>query len=153
LIGHTTIVVGDHYSSGDDICNTKVDVHHRDAQEVSMAQTGLGPQLREMRDRRGRSLSDVATEAEISPAYLQKLEAGGVKQPSPNILHKLAKALKVDYAELMRLAGYVTPGDSRATKRRNELTYALSSEPLSEEEAKELARYLDWYREGKKRDG
>jgi transcriptional regulator with XRE-family HTH domain len=118
-----------------------------------MAQTGLGPRLREVRDRRGRSLSDVATEAEISPAYLQKLEAGGVKQPSPNILHKLAKALKVDYGELMRLAGYVTPGDSRVKKRRNELTYALSSEPLTDEEAQELQRYLDWYREGKKRDG
>ncbi len=118
-----------------------------------MAQAELGPQLREMRDRRGRSLSDVATEAEISPAYLQKLEAGGVKQPSPNILYKLANALKVQYAELMRLAGYVTPTDSRAKKRKNELTYALSSEPLTDEEARELARYLEWYREGKKRDG
>jgi transcriptional regulator with XRE-family HTH domain len=118
-----------------------------------MAQTGLGPQLRKMRDRRGRSLSDVATEAEISPAYLQKLEAGGVKQPSPNILYKLAKALKVEYAELMRLAGYVTPSNPRAKKRRNELTYALSSETLTDEEAQELARYLVWYREGKERDG
>jgi transcriptional regulator with XRE-family HTH domain len=149
----STIVVELYYSRALPICNTKVDVHHRDVQEVSMAQTELGPQLREMRDRRGRSLSDVASEAEMSPAYLQKLEAGGVKQPSPNILYTLAKALKVEYAELMRLAGYVTPSDSRAKKRKNELTYALSSEPLTDEEAKELARYLDWYREGKKRDG
>ncbi len=117
-----------------------------------MAQKELGPRLREVRDRRDRSLSDVAGEAEISSAYLQKLEAGGVKQPSPNILYKLAKALKVDYAELMRLAGYVAPKDSRAKKRPNELTYALSSEPLTDDEAGELARYLDWYRDRKKRD-
>lgn len=117
-----------------------------------MAQTELGPQLRETRERRRRSLADVATEAEISPAYLQKLEAGGVKQPSPNILYSLAKALKIEYPELMRLAGYVVPADSRAKKRRNELTYALSSEPLSDEEAQELARYLQWYREGKQRE-
>ncbi len=118
-----------------------------------MAEKALGPRLREVRDRRDRSLADVAGEAEISSAYLQKLEAGGVKQPSPNILYKLAKVLEVDYAELMRLAGYVTPTDSRAKKRRNELTYALSSEPLTNEEAQELARYLDWYRDRKKRDG
>lgn len=117
-----------------------------------MAQKELGPRLREVRDRRGRSLSDVAGEAEISSAYLQKLEAGGVKQPSPNILYALAKALKVEYAELMRLAGYVTPRDSRAKKRTNELTYALSSEPLTDDEASQLAQYLDWYRDRKKRD-
>jgi transcriptional regulator with XRE-family HTH domain len=120
--------------------------------EVSMAQKELGPRLREVRDRRDRSLSDVAGEAEISSAYLQKLEAGGVKQPSPNILYALAKALKVEYAELMRLAGYVTPRDSRAKKRTNELTYALSSEPLTDDEASQLAQYLDWYRDRKKRD-
>ncbi len=118
-----------------------------------MAKTELGVQLREMRDRRKQSLSAVASEAEISPAYLQKLEAGGVRQPSPNILHKVAKALDVDYAELMRLAGYVTPSDSRSKNHRNELTYALSSEPLTDDEARELARYLDWYREGKDREG
>jgi len=118
-----------------------------------MAAVELGQRLREVRDLRGRSLADVAAEAEISPAYLQKLEAGGVKQPSPNILFKLAGALELDYAELMRLAGYVAPVSSRTKKRRNELTYALSSEELSDEEAQELARYLDWYRDRRRRVG
>jgi hypothetical protein len=43
----------------------------------------------------------------------------------------------------MRLAGYVVPED-RAP--RNELRYALSSEELTDEEARELAEYLAWYR-------
>jgi transcriptional regulator with XRE-family HTH domain len=121
--------------------------------EEPMAPMELGQRLREVRDLRGRSLSDVASEAEISPAYLQKLEAGGVKQPSPNVLYKLAKALDLDYAELMRLAGYVAPPNARAKRRKNELTYALSSEPLTNDEAQELARYLDWYRDRRKRVG
>jgi transcriptional regulator with XRE-family HTH domain len=116
-----------------------------------MAAITLGQRLREVRVLRGRSLADVAADAGISPAYLQKLEAGGVKQPSPNVLQKLAKALELDYPELMRLAGYVAPAAGRGKKRRNELTYALSSEPLTDDEAEVLARYLDWYRHDKKK--
>jgi transcriptional regulator with XRE-family HTH domain len=100
------------------------------------------------RARRKRPLNAVAAQAEISTAYLQKLEAGMVKQPSPHVLHQLASALGVGYAELMRLAGYVVPdaGQRRGRRPRNELTYALSSEELTEDEAAALAEYLDWYR-------
>jgi transcriptional regulator with XRE-family HTH domain len=118
-----------------------------------MAPTELGQRLREVRDLRGRSLADVAAAAEISPAYLQKLESAGVKQPSPNVLYKLAEALDLDYPELMRLAGYVAPPTAQGAKRENELTYALSSEALTDDEAQELARYLDWYRDRKRRVG
>jgi transcriptional regulator with XRE-family HTH domain len=105
----------------------------------------LGDRLR--RARQNRSLTEVATAAGISTAYLQKLEAGAVRQPSPNVLHQLADALAISYADLMRLAGYVVPGERTSAKRpRNELRYALSSEELTAEEARELAEYLDWYR-------
>jgi HTH-type transcriptional regulator, competence development regulator len=113
----------------------------------------LGLRLRQVRELRRQPLSAVANHAEISTAYLQKLESGSVKQPSPNILYNVAKALDMDYAELMRLAGYVVPNDEESSgeRRRNELTHALSSEELSEEEAAELARYLDWYRSSRRK--
>jgi transcriptional regulator with XRE-family HTH domain len=107
----------------------------------------LGERLRRARKRR--SLTEVAAAAKISTAYLQKLEAGAVKQPSPNVLHQLADALPVSYAELMQLAGYVVPGERPSA--RNELRYALSSEELTDEEARELAEYLDWYRTRQRR--
>lgn len=107
----------------------------------------LGSRIRQARELREKSISVVAKEAGISTAYLQKLEVGDVRQPSPNILYKLSQALDIEYAELMRLAGYVVPNDrSIATRRRNELKHALSSEELTEEEADELAAYLQWYR-------
>ena len=59
--------------------------------------------------------------------------------------------LEIDYGELMRLAGYVVPnagGNSR--RRRNELTYAMSSEELTDDEAEVLAEYLSWYRSRKR---
>jgi len=115
--------------------------------ETTTAQQ-LGGRLRQVRDLKQQPLTAVAVAAGISPAYLQKLEAGGVKQPSPNVLLQLAKALGMDYGELMRLAGYVVPNDAlvASKRRRNELTHALSSEELTEEEANELAKYLEWYR-------
>ena len=126
-----------------------------------MAQNGEGPttspatlgaRLRQVRERKELSISVVAKKAEISTAYLQKLEVGDVQHPSPRVLHSLAGVLSVDYAELMRLAGYVVPNQATGRRRRNELTHALSSETLTEEEAEVLAEYLNWYRSrGRKR--
>ena len=114
-----------------------------------MAAGELGERLREIRALRGRSLRDVAQKTDISASYLQKLERGEVNSPSPNVLHALAKELKVPYSELMRLAGYVVPRGSRErTPMGNSvLAQALSSEDLTDEEAAELAKYLAWFRE------
>jgi len=109
-----------------------------------------------LRNARGKkSISAVAREAHISPAYLQKLESGEVRQPSPNHLFSLSEALGLDYGELMRLAGYIVPGDANSSshrKQRNELTHALRSETLTQVEAYELEKYLLWYRELRARE-
>lgn len=66
----------------------------------------LGPRLLDTRKQKKRSLKSVASEAGISPAYLQKLERGEVKAPSPHVLRSLGVGLDLSYAELMDLAGY-----------------------------------------------
>ena len=118
-----------------------------------MARSGTGPvntrmladRLRQRRESRRQSLGAVSTAADISTAYLQKLETAAVKSPSPRVLFGLAQALELGYPELMRLAGYVVPNED-ARKVRNRLTHAASSIDLSEEEGEELAKYLEWYR-------
>lgn len=108
----------------------------------------LGSRLR--RARGERSLASVAGPAQITAAYLQKLERDLVKQPSPNILYALSEELELPYDELMESAGYVVPrGDAERVKEDNVLTYALSSEKLTDEEAAQLLEYLDWYRHRK----
>ena len=110
----------------------------------------LGNRLRQARELKQLSISVVAKEADISTAYLQKLEVGDVKNPSPKMLFQLSEALEIDYSELMRLAGYVVPSSGASSKRRrNELTYALNSVELTEDEAETLAEYLNWYRSRK----
>lgn len=113
-----------------------------------MAAEHLGDRLRQVRTMRGWSLRETAAKADISSAYLQKLERGQVNNPSPNVLYGLADKLNVPYSELMKLAGYVVPRDARGRKPLgpNVLAQALSSEDLTEEEAEELAKYLAWFR-------
>jgi HTH-type transcriptional regulator, competence development regulator len=108
----------------------------------------LGEQLRDVRRVREMSLKAVADAADISTAYLQKLERDEVKTPSPHILYRLAEVLRVPYPQLMALAGYVVPSTSgeQEGERQNLLAHALSSEDLTADEQRELARYLAWYR-------
>jgi transcriptional regulator with XRE-family HTH domain len=112
-----------------------------------MSPKQLGEQLQVVRKMRKLSLQGAATPAGISPAYLQKLERGEVKEPSPKVLYGLSEALEVPYDRLMGLAGYVVPGaDGQRSADTNVLGYALSSERLSEDESNALAEYLSWYR-------
>ena len=113
-----------------------------------MAEKALGEKLQGVRHVRGLSLKATSDPAGISPAYLQKLERGQVKSPSPRVLLGLSEVLDVPYTTLMQLAGYIVPnGDKEKVKPGNVLAYALSSEDITEEEASELARYLAFIRE------
>lgn len=111
--------------------------------------TTLGSELREVRALRDKSLKAVTDPAGISAAYLQKLERDEVRSPSPHVLYRLAEVLGVPYPRLMELAGYVVPRTEEGDEERpsqNLLAHALSSEELTEDEQREVARYLSWYR-------
>ncbi len=96
---------------------------------------GLAPRLIQARRQRSRSLKAVAAEAGISPAYLQKLESGRVKSPSPRVLASLAGALRLRYGELMALAGYEPPdpaGDGVAPPARGRVDRARIEKAVRE---------------------
>jgi transcriptional regulator with XRE-family HTH domain len=67
----------------------------------------LGTVLKAARGRRSMRL--VGEAAEISTAYVQKLERDQVETPSPNVLYRLAGVLDVPYSQLMQEAGFVVP--------------------------------------------
>jgi HTH-type transcriptional regulator, competence development regulator len=106
--------------------------------------TSTGATLRQARTVRGLSVLEAARAAAISPAYLSRLESDAVKKPSPHVLHRLSEALRVPYAELMRLSGYRLPGHpaERAIETVSEALFA----DLTDEERDELIEYLAWYR-------
>jgi transcriptional regulator with XRE-family HTH domain len=104
----------------------------------------IGRLLKRTRQVRARSASDVARAAGISAAYLSKLENDAVKKPSPPVLHQLSEALRVPYADLMRLSGYRLPDetDQPATATVSSALFA----DLTDDERDELIAYLAWYR-------
>jgi transcriptional regulator with XRE-family HTH domain len=134
----STIVYADYYRG------KSADVRRRESDHKMT----LGEQLREVRGIRDMTLKAVAEAADISTAYLQKLERDEVKTPSPHILYRLGEVLRVPYPQLMALAGYVVPStnEDRKQEPQNLLAHALSSQDLSDDEQRELARYLAWYR-------
>ncbi|MFM2069962.1 MAG: hypothetical protein RLZZ623_225 [Actinomycetota bacterium] len=103
---------------------------------------GLARELESARAANGRSLRDVAEQAGISAAYLQKLERAQVSEPSPKIILRLADALGLDYGRLMQLAGY-QPADPTSPKPANPLNARLATAELTGAEERAVAAFID----------
>jgi HTH-type transcriptional regulator, competence development regulator len=131
------------------------------SQEGDEVPRSLGEELHKVRQLRGMSLKAVAEPAGVSATYLQKLERGEVKSPSPHRLRRLADVLEVEYAALFALAGYSDSSDvSAAVARRGPglavpstakgslLRQAFQSEEhVTDEELEQLAQYLQFLRQ------
>jgi transcriptional regulator with XRE-family HTH domain len=65
--------------------------------------------LRRLRNARGLSQDDLAYEARVSRSYLSQIEKGTF-YASLKIVGRLAKALKVEPAELLKLPAKSAPG-------------------------------------------
>jgi transcriptional regulator with XRE-family HTH domain len=82
---------------------------------------------------------------QISNPYLNQIEKGKIRQPSPNILYTLAEIYQASYEQLMELAGYFNP-TSDASARHGKLA-TLSEMNLNEAEEQILAKYLQFLRD------
>lgn len=100
----------------------------------------LGRELSSARLAAKRSLRDIAGEAAISAAYLQKLERGHVDEPSPKILRRLAAVLRVEYRRLMELAGYDVP---RGRVPQDHLTTRFAGADLTAAEERAVAAFIN----------
>jgi transcriptional regulator with XRE-family HTH domain len=111
-----------------------------------MNNQSLGQGLKTARELRKLSQRQVEEATGISNAYLSQLENDKVKKPSPHFLHKLASLYDMPYELLMEAAGYI----KRAAKGSGPQSLAgaafYSQKNLSDEEAEELGRYLEFIR-------
>lgn len=109
----------------------------------------LGDKLRQYRSLKGLTLRDVERETKVSNAYLNQLEQGNIKEPSPHFLHKLANFYGVPYTNLLKLAGYLTLKEGAHAKKTAGVAFSLLKD-LTEEEEEELLKYLEFIRQKKK---
>ncbi len=67
----------------------------------NMSPRRLATVLKELRERRDMTQDDLSKRAKIARSYIALLEAGHKKNPSLDILRKLARALGVPVTELL----------------------------------------------------
>ena len=103
--------------------------------------------LRESRDRLGLTLREVEAKVGISNAYLSQLEGAKIKQPSPQVLHKLCTLYKCSYAAAMEMAGYPLPASQDAPANAR-FVARLGKTTQVEESA--LLEYLQFLRSRKR---
>lgn len=112
-----------------------------------VTQQTLGQLLRSARHAADLSLREVerATKGKLSNGHLSQLEAGDVKQPSPHHLYLLSAVLKLDYGQLLKLAGYVVPGESTPSSAEAAVLVAKTVD-FSAGELEELDNYIEYIR-------
>ena len=72
----------------------------------------LAERLAQLRHEQGLSLSEVARRAQVSKAYLSQLEHGDSKQPSFEVVARVATALGVSVSKLTGQAAVWEPGEA-----------------------------------------
>ena len=61
----------------------------------------ISQQIKKLREAHGLTQVELADKVGVAQAYVSALENGSRKNPSLDLLRKLAKALKIDVAELL----------------------------------------------------
>lgn len=101
----------------------------------------LGAFLQVRRTERGLTQRGLAKTIGIRPSSLARIEHGMVGQPKTRTLAAFAAALKIDYVDLLIMAGHPVPPRRRQRHRAVDLIG-----PVTEDEAAALRLYLDFLR-------
>ena len=115
--------------------------------------SALGQHLAAIRSDRKMSLRQVEelTNKAVSNAYLSQIENGKIQQPSPNILHELARVYKTSYEQLMEIGGYIVSKHAPNSAHGRAATFAALN--LTEAEETELLEYIKFKRSLKEKIG
>ncbi|MVP00391.1 helix-turn-helix domain-containing protein [Paenibacillus lutrae] len=76
-------------------------------EEYEGTEKDFGDILRELRERKGYTVNQLGIYSGVSAGLISKLENKKRGTPKPDTIEKLAKGLKMEYKDLMKLAGYV----------------------------------------------
>jgi HTH-type transcriptional regulator, competence development regulator len=113
-----------------------------------MAKKKLGDVLKEARKELGLSLREVERETDISNAHLSQVESGKIEKPDMALLYTLATLYRLDYRELLALAGY---GVAERGSGRERQRMSVAMRAMGELSAKEQNEVLGFMSEIRKR--
>lgn len=96
----------------------------------------FGDELKKIRESRGMTVNQLAMYSGVSSASISRYETGDRGIPKPPTLEKLSKGLKIDYNELMKIAGHLRGEDDAKKEAAEKLAEYLELD-LTNEEIKE----------------
>ncbi|WP_366160635.1 helix-turn-helix transcriptional regulator [Bacillus infantis] len=105
----------------------------------------FGEYIKKIRESKSLTLNQVALYSEISAAQLSRIETGKRGVPKPPTIQKIADALKVDYEDLMKVAGYIN--DHKPSKNDEVSDAFYQFEKLTKKEKEFLEKQLEIFRE------
>jgi transcriptional regulator with XRE-family HTH domain len=121
--------------------------------EIDAALAGVGPRVRQLRTRRGRTLTDLASETGISKSTLSRLESGQ-RKPSLELLLPIAYAFEVPLEELVAAPALGDPRIRlRPRERRGRVVIPLTEHPMGMHAWKVVIPPEDGPRELRTHDG
>lgn len=124
-----------------------------------MKASEFGKYIKQLRSARNLTIRQLQLYSGVSNSYLSQLENGKRGIPSPEILKKLSKGLKLPYEELMKEAGYLeddkTDNISEENKKSAEEIYddpnfqhaMRSAQGFSKENKKRVLEYIEMIEE------
>lgn len=80
----------------------------------------FGEYIKQLRESKNMTLNQVAMYSEISAAQLSRIETGKRGVPKPLTIEKIAQALRIDYTELMKVAGYLEDNSKEVKKKEKD---------------------------------
>ena len=106
----------------------------------------LGQYLAELRKGKGLTFRDLEERTGISNGYLNLLEHGRVKRPSPEVLFKLANFYGVPFSSLMAIAGHpIEEVERGSASRRDDVARALLND-LTKDELAQVRNFIGYLR-------
>lgn len=119
----------------------------------------FGDELKRIRESKGMTVNQLAMYSEVSSASISRYESGERGIPKPPTIKKIAKGLKMDYTDLMRIAGHTDEDhDDRDPVEKlidyldvlgltneeiiKKINFKVDEIPLSEEEANEFIDFV-----------
>lgn len=67
----------------------------------------IGQYIQQLRNEKGYSQRELGERSGVNFTEISRIESGKRQKPSPILLKGIAKALEVEYSELMQVAGYI----------------------------------------------
>jgi len=113
-----------------------------------MAKT-LGEELRGARNARGLSLREVERATGIHNAHLSQIETDSIVRPDLAILWELSAFYDIDYAKLMRLAGYSAHRSSNGHEKEQLSVAFRTMGELTPQERKETLEFMAGLKRGR----